>query len=134
MDADGYLYMTVLNQKNNDGSVGLQQDQLFGGGVWRYRNGTWTNITPNSAESYTPIDVWRNPATGKVRLYVTSGGFAQDASIYFTDDAKAQIYSGFARALRPGGYLFVGGSELIVKSRDIGFQATSTSIYERFAA
>lgn len=31
--------------------------------------------------------------------------------IYFTDDAKARIYEGFYKALRPGGILFVGGTE-----------------------
>lgn len=31
--------------------------------------------------------------------------------IYFTDEAKARIYQGFYQALRPGGILFVGGTE-----------------------
>jgi chemotaxis protein methyltransferase CheR len=53
--------------------------------------------------------------------------------IYFTEPAKQQIYSGFAKALRPGGFLFVGGSEMIMRSSDLGFRATSTSIYQRAA-
>lgn len=53
--------------------------------------------------------------------------------IYFTDGAKRQIYSGFSDALRPGGYLFIGGSELIMKSNDLGFRAIGTSLYRRAA-
>ena len=53
--------------------------------------------------------------------------------IYFTDDAKRHIYGGFARALRPGGLLFVGGSEMIMKSQELGFKTAATSIYQKAA-
>jgi chemotaxis protein methyltransferase CheR len=53
--------------------------------------------------------------------------------IYFTDDAKQQIYNGFSRALRPGGYLFIGGSEMIMRAQETGFKTTSTSIYQKAA-
>ena len=54
--------------------------------------------------------------------------------IYFNDDAKAQIYRGFAGSLKPGGYLFIGGSEMIMRATEIGFRSASTSIYRRVAA
>lgn len=53
--------------------------------------------------------------------------------IYFTEPAKQVIYNGFAQAIRPGGFLFVGGSEMIMRSQEIGFRATGTSIYQRAA-
>ena len=53
--------------------------------------------------------------------------------IYFTEEAKQQIYAGFTGALRPGGYLFVGGSELISRSRDLGLKTDGTSLYHRAA-
>jgi chemotaxis protein methyltransferase CheR len=53
--------------------------------------------------------------------------------IYFTEVAKQQIYGGFAKALRPGGYLFIGGSEMIMRSSDVGFRTAGTSIYQRAA-
>ncbi|MGE5594626.1 MAG: CheR family methyltransferase [Hyphomicrobiales bacterium] len=53
--------------------------------------------------------------------------------IYFTEPAKRHIYTSFANALRPGGYLFVGGSEMIVRSHAVGLRATGTSIYRRAA-
>ena len=54
--------------------------------------------------------------------------------IYFNDEAKARIYRGFAESLKPGGFLFIGGSEMIMRATDIGFRSASTSIYQRIAA
>lgn len=53
--------------------------------------------------------------------------------IYFTDEAKQHIYQGFAKALRPGGLLFIGGSEMIMRSNDIGFRTAGTSMYQKAA-
>ena len=53
--------------------------------------------------------------------------------IYFTEEAKEKIYAGFAKALRPGGFLFIGGSEMIMRSQDAGFRPSGTSIYQRAA-
>ena len=41
--------------------------------------------------------------------------------IYFTEDAKDSLYRRFLSALKPGGVLFVGGTEAILNFRDIGF-------------
>ncbi|MCZ2108999.1 MAG: protein-glutamate O-methyltransferase CheR [Dehalococcoidia bacterium] len=53
--------------------------------------------------------------------------------IYFTDEAKSHIYSGFAKALRPGGLLFIGGSEMIMRSHELGFRTAATSMYSKAA-
>jgi chemotaxis protein methyltransferase CheR len=53
--------------------------------------------------------------------------------IYFTEQAKQHIYRGFANALRPGGLLFIGGSEMILRSSEIGFQTAGVSLYQRAA-
>lgn len=41
--------------------------------------------------------------------------------IYFTEAAKDGLYRRFFAALKPGGVLFVGGTEAILNFRDIGF-------------
>ncbi len=41
--------------------------------------------------------------------------------IYFTEEAKDGIYRRFLASLKPGGVLFVGGTEAILNFRDIGF-------------
>lgn len=42
--------------------------------------------------------------------------------IYFTEEAKESLYRRFFAALKPGGVLFVGGTEAILNFREIGFQ------------
>ena len=41
--------------------------------------------------------------------------------IYFTEEAKDKLYRRFFEALKPGGVLFVGGTEAILNFRDMGF-------------
>ncbi len=51
--------------------------------------------------------------------------------IYFVDEAKEQIYRKFYNALRPGGYLFLGSSERIYNTRDIGFESPRPYFYKK---
>jgi chemotaxis protein methyltransferase CheR len=53
--------------------------------------------------------------------------------IYFTEEAKQHIYAGFAASLRPGGLLFIGGSEMIMRSHEMGFRTAGTSMYQKAA-
>lgn len=49
--------------------------------------------------------------------------------IYFTEDAKDELYRKFHRALKPGGILFVGGTESLLKARDLGYASASPFFY-----
>lgn len=49
--------------------------------------------------------------------------------IYFTEEAKDQLYRRFHQALRRGGILFVGGTESLLRAREIGFSMTSPFFY-----
>ena len=51
--------------------------------------------------------------------------------IYFNDDAKERIYRGFFHALRPGGVLFVGGTERLSDHRAIGFELLRPFFYRK---
>lgn len=51
--------------------------------------------------------------------------------IYFTEEAKDKLYRGFCQALRPGGFLFIGGTEAIFNYRDLGFRAVSPCFYRK---
>lgn len=53
--------------------------------------------------------------------------------IYFTEAAKRRIYAGFAASLSARGYLFVGGSEMIMRPQDLGLRSAATSMYRRAA-
>jgi len=49
--------------------------------------------------------------------------------IYFTSEAKAALYKHFCAALRPGGILFLGGTEIIPHPADFGLRSQGISFY-----
>jgi chemotaxis protein methyltransferase CheR len=49
--------------------------------------------------------------------------------IYFTEDAKRDVLARFDRALRPGGALFLGGTELVQRANEFGLTLESPSMY-----
>ncbi|MGE5508218.1 MAG: CheR family methyltransferase [Chitinophagales bacterium] len=51
--------------------------------------------------------------------------------IYFTEEAKHQLYTKFYQALAPGGILLVGGTEPILRYREYGFEAVGPTFYQR---
>lgn len=51
--------------------------------------------------------------------------------IYFTDDAKRGLYERLANALRPGGALFVGGTEMIPGASALDLASAGPSFYRR---
>ncbi len=51
--------------------------------------------------------------------------------IYFTEDAKDRIYQGFVDSLRPGGVLFVGGTEAIMRPQTLGLTVFGAGFYRK---
>lgn len=51
--------------------------------------------------------------------------------IYFTEETKDDLYRRFHQALRPGGVFFVGGTESILRAREIGFETLSPFFYRK---
>lgn len=49
--------------------------------------------------------------------------------IYFTEEAKEQIYRKFERSLKPGGILFIGSTEQIINYREIGYERKNSFFY-----
>ncbi len=54
--------------------------------------------------------------------------------IYFTEDAKREIFARFTAALRPGGILLIGATESINQPRDVGLLALGAGFYQRAPA
>jgi chemotaxis protein methyltransferase CheR len=54
--------------------------------------------------------------------------------IYFTAEVKDRLYRRFHDALRPGGILFVGGTEVVSQASSIGFETAGISFYRRKVA
>lgn len=55
----------------------------------------------------------------------------RNVMIYFTEEAKHQLYHKFAGALKPGGLLFVGSTEQIFSPAQYGFETADTFFYRR---
>lgn len=51
--------------------------------------------------------------------------------IYFTDEAKDEVFKKFYDSLKKGGYLFIGSTEQILNYKDIGFGRENSFFYER---
>jgi len=51
--------------------------------------------------------------------------------IYFTEEAKGQVYTNFSKALRDGGVLFVGSTEQIILASRYYFNSANTFFYQK---
>jgi chemotaxis protein methyltransferase CheR len=51
--------------------------------------------------------------------------------IYFTAQVKDRLYVRFHDALRPGGMLFLGGTEVVSRASSIGLESAGISFYRR---
>ena len=51
--------------------------------------------------------------------------------IYFTAEVKDRLYKRFYDALRPGGVLFVGGTEIVTKASTLRLETAGISFYRR---
>ena len=51
--------------------------------------------------------------------------------IYFTEEAKDQLYTNFLNSLKPGGILFVGATEAILNFRKIGYTSYKPFFYQK---
>ena len=51
--------------------------------------------------------------------------------IYFTEEAKDEVFRKFQKSLKPGGYLFIGSTEKIINYREVGFDRKNSFFYQR---
>ncbi|MCM3341336.1 protein-glutamate O-methyltransferase CheR [Paenibacillus sp. MER TA 81-3] len=55
----------------------------------------------------------------------------RNVMIYFTEEAKHQLYFKFSEALKPGGVLFVGSTEQIFNPNQYGLETMETFFYRK---
>ena len=51
--------------------------------------------------------------------------------IYFTEEAKEQIYAKFAASLVDGGFFFIGSTEQVMNHKSFGFERRNSFYYEK---
>ncbi len=55
----------------------------------------------------------------------------RNVMIYFTEEAKVRVFKGFFESLRPGGTLFIGGTETLMAAPAYGFQLIAPFFYRK---
>jgi chemotaxis protein methyltransferase CheR len=71
-------------------------------------------------------DLLRDPYEHSFDLIV-----CRNVVIYFTEEAKSELYRRFRDALRPAGILFLGATESILNARSVGLESLGTTFYKR---
>ncbi len=67
-----------------------------------------------------------DPYPGQLHMIV-----CRNVLIYFTDEAKDEVFKKFYQSLTSRGILFIGSTEQIMNHRDIGFQRRGSFFYEK---
>lgn len=71
-------------------------------------------------------DLLREPFEGGFDLIV-----CRNVVIYFTEEAKMRLNQQFCQSLNPGGVLFVGGTEAVARSRELGLATMGHCFYRK---
>lgn len=51
--------------------------------------------------------------------------------IYFTEEAKDEVFRKFQKSIRSGGFLFIGSTEQIINYKEIGYERRNSFFYEK---
>ncbi|MDD6811616.1 MAG: protein-glutamate O-methyltransferase CheR [Lachnospiraceae bacterium] len=51
--------------------------------------------------------------------------------IYFTEEAKDEVFRKFQRSIKSGGFLFIGSTEQIINYKEIGFERRNSFFYAK---
>ena len=89
-------------------------------GKWRVSDEIKRRVTFKQA------DLLRDPYPKDCHLIV-----CRNVLIYFTEEAKDDIFRKYFANLKPGGILFIGSTEQIVNYKDIGFVRKNSFYYEK---
>ena len=91
--------------------------------------GYWIQPKLLAHVNFVEQDLLRATAVAEFDLVV-----CRNVLIYFTQTAKDQVISNLARALVPGGFLFIGATESISPLRSFGLERAGFSFYRRIGA
>ncbi len=103
----------------------VRRDRFFvpSGDAWEVRPEIRALVT------FRRHDLLRDPFESAFDLVV-----CRNTVIYFTEEAKAQLFRRLAASVRPGGALFIGATEAIASPREIGLAPLAPSLFTRIGA
>ena len=79
-----------------------------------------------SRVTFKQSDLLRDPYPKDLHLIV-----CRNVLIYFTEEAKDEIFRKYYDSLAPGGILFIGSTEQIINYKEIGFVRKNSFYYEK---
>ena len=130
------IYATDIDkQVLAQAKTGLYSQKSIAGVPDKYKTRYFDQISENSFQIKDEIkrrvefheqNLLRDKYPDKCHLIV-----CRNVLIYFTEDAKHDIYSRFCDSLVPGGYLFIGSTEQVMGYREIGYDRKSSFFYEK---
>ena len=56
---------------------------------------------------------------------------SRNVLIYFTEEAKDDVFRKFCKSLKTGGFLFIGSTEQIMNHREMGYERKNSFYYEK---
>jgi len=89
-------------------------------------NSWFVNETLCKTVQFRENDLLKDEPQGRFDLIV-----CRNVVIYFTQETKDMLFRKFARSLRTGGVLFMGGTEIIPRPRQYGLENRGISLYSK---
>lgn len=114
--------------------VGLYSDKSIVGVPDEFKKKYFTQVGPSykivdeikSRVSYKEHNLLRDMYPSGYHLIV-----CRNVLIYFTEEAKDEVFRKFYNALSPGGVLFIGSTEQIINYKEMGFIRKNSFFYQK---
>lgn len=125
----------IDNQVLDKARMGLYRAQSLAGLPKEFKDKYFTKIGDSSYQicdevkqcvEFKKHNLLKDPYPTRLNLIV-----CRNVVIYFTDEAKDEIYKKFYNCLVPGGTLFVGSTEQIVNYRELGYTSSRSFFYHK---
>ena len=91
-----------------------------GGEVWQVKSAIQSRV------EFRQHNLLKDPFESGFDLII-----CRNVVIYFTEETKDELYRRFHQSLRSGGLLFVGGTESILRARELGFSPVAPFFYQK---
>ena len=115
--------------------VGLYNEKSLAGLPKEFKDKYFTKIGASNSQISEEIKKWVEFKEGNLLADKYPTGWdlilCRNVVIYFTDEAKTEIYKKFNQALKQGGYLFVGSTEQIINYKELNYSSFKSFFYKK---
>lgn len=140
------MLLTELNPEGHHRIIGTDLDEeiLKVARMGRYSEKDIKNVSPERRERFFRVDGDKYQVCAELRSQVKFARhnlladpfpgnldliLCRNVVIYFSEEAKNKLYRRFHQSLKPGGVLFVGSTESLLRAHEFGFAGLSPFFY-----